>query len=132
MTEDIREWLGTKGFGRFADLFEENEIDAEALPELTDQHLKELGIALGPRVKLLKAIQQLREAGSSTEESTPKVGPAPEPARRQSSEAERRHTRFGNPARLEPRRSGSGHAADGCIRQASALLGQAGPGAAGL
>ncbi len=71
MAADIREWLDANGFGRFADLFEENEIDDEALPELTDEHLKELGIALGPRVKLLKAIQQLRGAGSAREASTP-------------------------------------------------------------
>ncbi len=90
MAADIREWLDANGFGRFADLFEENEIDAEALPELTDEHLKELGIALGPRVKLLKALQQLREAGSEKEASTPEIVPATEPTRAQSSEAERR------------------------------------------
>ncbi|MEQ1867596.1 MAG: adenylate/guanylate cyclase domain-containing protein, partial [Micropepsaceae bacterium] len=56
---DVRRWLQAAGFGRFADLFEANEIDGDALPALTDEHLKELGIALGPRVKLLKAIQQL-------------------------------------------------------------------------
>ena len=50
MAADIREWLDANGFGRFADLFEENEIDDEALPELTDEHLKELDIALGPRI----------------------------------------------------------------------------------
>ncbi len=73
MAADIREWLDANGFGRFADLFEENEIDDEALPELTDEHLKELGIALGPRVKLLKAIQQLRDTGSAIEASTPEA-----------------------------------------------------------
>ena len=90
MAADIREWLDGNGFGRFADMFEENEIDADALPELTDGHLKELGIALGPRVKLLKAIQQLREADTAKEASTPEIVPAPEPTRAQSFEAERR------------------------------------------
>ncbi len=90
MAADIREWLNGNGFGRFADMFEENEIDVDALPELTDGHLKELGIALGPRVKLLKALQQLREAGSEKEASTPEIVPAPEPTRAQSFEAERR------------------------------------------
>jgi hypothetical protein len=39
-------------FARFVDTFEEHEIDGEALLELTEEHLKDLGIALGPRLKL--------------------------------------------------------------------------------
>jgi class 3 adenylate cyclase len=57
---EIRAWLKANGFARFADTFEENEIDGEALLELTEEHLKDFGIALGPRLKLLKAIQCLR------------------------------------------------------------------------
>lgn len=67
MTIDVRKWLEAGGFGRFADLFEASEIDGEALPALTDEHLKELGIALGPRVKLLKAIAQLSSAVKANE-----------------------------------------------------------------
>ncbi len=51
------------GFERFVSLFEENEIDADVLPDLTEEHLKELGIGLGPRVKLLK---RCHRAGSVT------------------------------------------------------------------
>lgn len=57
---DIREWLQQKDFARFADVFEENEIDLAALPSLTEDHLKELEIPLGPRVKMLNAIAALR------------------------------------------------------------------------
>jgi SAM domain (Sterile alpha motif) len=46
---NVRAWLEANGFARFADTFEENEIDGEALLELTDEHLKNFGIALGPR-----------------------------------------------------------------------------------
>ena len=49
---DVREWLQANGFARFVDTFEEHEIDGEALLELTEEHLKDLGIALGPRLKL--------------------------------------------------------------------------------
>jgi class 3 adenylate cyclase/tetratricopeptide (TPR) repeat protein len=56
---DIKSWLANHGFERFTDVFVENEIDLEALSELADEHLKELGLPLGPRVKMLKAIQQL-------------------------------------------------------------------------
>jgi class 3 adenylate cyclase len=86
---NVREWLEANGFARFADTFEENEIDGEALLELTEEHLKDFGIALGPRLKLLKAIESLRRA--SNEEA-----PAPVQTRKPGSlgqrmpEAERR------------------------------------------
>ena len=56
---DITKWLAEHGFERFADVFRENEIDLEALSELTDEHLKEMGLPLGPRVKMIKAIERL-------------------------------------------------------------------------
>src|SRR5262249_50688740 len=39
--------------------FAENRIDFSILPELTDQHLKDLGVALGDRLKMLRAIREL-------------------------------------------------------------------------
>ena len=59
MQGDVRAWLEAGGFGQFADLFESQQIDRDALPMLTDVHLKELGIPLGPRLKLLAAIAQM-------------------------------------------------------------------------
>jgi class 3 adenylate cyclase/predicted ATPase len=61
---NVRAWLEANGFTPFADTFEENEIDGEALLELTEEHLKDFGIALGPRLKLLKAIDSLRRASN--------------------------------------------------------------------
>ena len=58
---ELAEWLQAEGFGQYAELFADNAIDREALVELTDEHLKELGLPLGHRVKLLKAIRALRE-----------------------------------------------------------------------
>ena len=43
---DVRAWLEANGFARFAEHIEENDIDGEALFELTDEHLKDFGIAL--------------------------------------------------------------------------------------
>ena len=54
-------WLRAQGFGQYAEVFADNAIDSEALVELSDEHLKELGLPLGHRVKLLKAIRELRE-----------------------------------------------------------------------
>ncbi len=59
---DIAAWLRGVGLERYADVFHANEITAEALPELTDADLRELGLPLGPRKVLLKAIRDL--AGS--------------------------------------------------------------------
>jgi len=64
MKLDVRSWLEAAGFGEFADLIESRSIDADALPLLTDAHLKELGIPIGPRVKLLAAIERLTAPGA--------------------------------------------------------------------
>ena len=53
---DVRSWLNAHGFEKYADLFEENEIDGEVLLELTNEDLKDLGLPLGTRKKLLRAI----------------------------------------------------------------------------
>ena len=54
--ESVRACLEANGFEHFADVFEVNKIDIDALPAITEGHLQELGIPLGPRVKLLIAI----------------------------------------------------------------------------
>ena len=59
MTLEVRRWLEARGFGRFAPLFESRQIDDDALPLLTEAHLSEMGIPVGPRVKLLAALADL-------------------------------------------------------------------------
>ena len=46
------------GMSEYAQLFAENDIDVPVLRHLTDQDLKELGISLGHRRKLLAAIAE--------------------------------------------------------------------------
>src|SRR5215471_16869076 len=58
---DIAAWLRGLGLERYESAFRENEIDAEVLPELTEAHLERLGLPLGSRLKLLKAIAVLHE-----------------------------------------------------------------------
>lgn len=66
-TEELGGWLEQLGLGKYADAFEENDIDWDILPELTNDDLKDLGVDLvGHRRKLLKAISALDEAASST------------------------------------------------------------------
>ena len=62
---DIVVWLRGLGLGRYEAAFRENDIDETVLPSLTDEHLKQLGVAsLGHRVKLLDAITALRSDAS--------------------------------------------------------------------
>jgi len=63
-------WLESLGLGDYAGIFAENAIDEEVLPDLTDADLKELGIPLGHRKKLLKAIGALGGAGANGAIST--------------------------------------------------------------
>jgi len=58
---DIRDWLQKHGFEQHVQLFEDNEIDGEVLFDLTNDDLKELGLSLGSRKKLLKAIGPVSE-----------------------------------------------------------------------
>jgi class 3 adenylate cyclase len=56
----IADWLEKLGLGQYAQRFAENDITFVILPDLTDQDLKELGVAsLGHRRQLLRAIGEL-------------------------------------------------------------------------
>ena len=55
-------WLGQIGLPEYAPMFAEHAIDREVLADLNDQDLKELGVPLGHRKKLLKAIAALSAA----------------------------------------------------------------------
>lgn len=67
----IRTWLDGIGMTQYADLFEQNKIDTELLPDLTDSLLIDMGIVvLGHRLRLLKAIGELSEAQAVAEGAT--------------------------------------------------------------
>ncbi|MFQ6024305.1 MAG: adenylate/guanylate cyclase domain-containing protein [Acidiferrobacterales bacterium] len=65
MSDGVTEWLEELGLGQFAAVFAEQQIDHEVLSELTDEDLEKLGIPLGPRKKLLRAIGEL-QSGRAT------------------------------------------------------------------
>ncbi len=60
--QHIAEWLEKLGMSEYAGRFAENRIDFTVLRDLNDQHLKDLGVVLGDRLKLLRAISQLDTA----------------------------------------------------------------------
>ena len=53
---DIDGWLRGIGLEQYAQTFRDNAIDADVLCDLTDEHLRELGLPLGARLKLLRAV----------------------------------------------------------------------------
>jgi class 3 adenylate cyclase/tetratricopeptide (TPR) repeat protein len=79
---DVAGWLRELGLEHYAQAFLDNDIAPAVLPELTDQDLKGLGVSLGHRRLLLKAIKELSDGPAGP------IFAAPEPAQR--SEAERR------------------------------------------
>src|SRR5215472_11196985 len=68
--QQIADWLRMLGLPEYAERFAENGIDVSVLPHLTDQDLKDMGVLLGHRRKMLAAIGELSS----------KPGPAPAPA----------------------------------------------------
>ena len=79
MSDELRRWLEQIGLAQHAETLAANDIDLDVLPELSDEDLKELGLSLGHRRRLLRAIVQRRSESS--------VGAAPETPSR---DAERR------------------------------------------
>ena len=56
---DIGAWLRSLGLSHYETAFSNNSIDADVLPDLTDGDLAQLGVNLGDRKRLLKAIASL-------------------------------------------------------------------------
>ena len=79
----IAEWLASIGLGEYTQRFAENAIDLSVVRDLTEQDLKDLGVLLGHRRKMLRAIAELDGVAPAPTET------ATEPVPRD--EAERRH-----------------------------------------
>ena len=67
---DVADWLRTLGLQQYEALFRQNDIDAEVLPALGADDLRELGVSsLGHRKKLLAAIAALADRPSKVASS---------------------------------------------------------------
>jgi class 3 adenylate cyclase len=83
---DVADWLRSLGLEQYGALFRQNDIDAEVLPSLGADDLRELGVSsLGHRKKLLTAIAALADHSKVATTPDPQEGRAPAP-----SSAERR------------------------------------------
>jgi class 3 adenylate cyclase len=63
--QQIVDWLKSLGLDQYARLFSDNAIDLSVLPDLTDQDLEKLGVVLGHRRKILRAIANMAAAPDS-------------------------------------------------------------------
>ena len=64
--QQIADWLKKLGMSEYAERFAESDIDTSVLRDLTDQDLKELGVSLGHRRKMLRAIAELPGAAPTS------------------------------------------------------------------
>ena len=80
---DLERFLATLGLEQYAAVLAENDVDLDILPSLSDGDLKELGLSLGHRRRLLRALQ----AGGTTENT---AEPPTAPTTTTRVEAERR------------------------------------------
>jgi SAM (Sterile alpha motif) domain-containing protein len=75
---DIDGWLRVIGLEQYVQTFRDHAIDADVLCDLTDEHLRELGLPLGARLKLLRAVAA--HSTGQTPVSPEITTPAPTPS----------------------------------------------------
>ena len=79
---DVGSWLRGLGLDQYEATFRQSEIDADILPELTDQDLEKLGVPLGHRKRLLKAIATLGSADEAAVAGSASARPSTDIAER--------------------------------------------------
>src|SRR3984957_482120 len=67
---DVADWLRSLGLAQYETTFRENGVDADVLPDLTDGDLEKLGVLLGHRKRLLKAIAGLSLSAARSPSAT--------------------------------------------------------------
>ena len=73
--QQIADWLEKLGLSEYADRFADNKIDVSVLPHLTDEDLKEIGVPLGHRRKILAAINHGAASIQPTTAPTTRIEP---------------------------------------------------------
>src|SRR5438477_13029453 len=67
----LHEWLKELGLEQFAGVLADNDIDFDILSDLTESDLEKLGLSLGHRRKLLRALAALQPTSSKPDVSPP-------------------------------------------------------------
>ena len=76
--QQIADWLEKLGMSEYAGRFAENRIDFSVLRDLTDQDLKDIGVALGDRRKILRAVGELVDASPAPAQVHAATEPKPQ------------------------------------------------------
>jgi len=85
--QQIADWLEKLGLGQYAQRFAENDIDVDVLNELTDQDFDRLGVSLGHRRRMLRAIRELGASPiAAVADHQPSASTAPEQTPRDTAE----------------------------------------------
>src|SRR5271157_4524005 len=79
---DVAVWLRDLGLQQYEALFRENDIDAEVLSDLTDGDLEKIGVSLGHRKRLLKAVAALAGPAAVPPAATAPIPPVADAERR--------------------------------------------------
>jgi class 3 adenylate cyclase len=80
---EIADWLRELSLERYAETFRDNAIDVAVLPELSESDLEKLGVLLGHRKIMLRAIAALRGgAAENIAQPVPTSAPIPGEAER--------------------------------------------------
>ena len=70
--QDLETWLNHNGLSALAEPFAAHDIDLDMIPDLTNEDLRELGLSIGQRKRLQRAIRTL--VGPAAVEETPRPG----------------------------------------------------------
>ncbi len=92
MSKSIAEWLDDAGFGKYADAFKSHDIGFDILDALTEDHLKEIGLSLGDRLRLLRVIGRKDEKNKQTVLAAPAATPVPTPSSEDISRSDNRQS----------------------------------------
>ena len=88
---NVADWLRNLGLSQYESAFIENAIDIDVLPELSEHDLEKLGIPLGHRKRLVRAIREMAPGGSYSKPVTSERGQVAPTEHPPTGTAERRH-----------------------------------------
>jgi class 3 adenylate cyclase/tetratricopeptide (TPR) repeat protein len=88
----IRQWLESLGLAQYAAAFEEEDVGSDILSALTEEDLQRLGVSLGHRKRILRALQQADPQSSTPQPPSINVSAAeiPDSIESLTSQGERR------------------------------------------
>jgi hypothetical protein len=72
---NVGDWLRSLGLSQYDATFRDNGIDADVLFELTEADFETLGVLLGHRRRLIKAIGALKSAAAEPVQGQPAASP---------------------------------------------------------